>query len=883
MDMTTENSKNFNKVIIVLALFFITGLTGLAYELVWIRLLILVFGSTQFAFTTVLTTFMAGLALGSLIFGRIVDRSENPLKIYAFIEIGIGVYCLISPFVFDLVRDVYLGAFAGTYAASTDAGFNVSQFMLTFIALIIPTTLMGGTLPVIVKYLSEVKKEVGFNTALAYSINTLGAVTGCLVTGLFGLYFIGVKTSIYAAGIIDIIVGLILFSLFKGASGVSKARGDDADRGVMEPIPVSTAITGIEHGTLPAYIVIGSFALSGFASLVYEVLWTRVLSLIIGSSVYAFTIMLATFLFGIGAGSIIFAPFIDRRKNPLLWFAAFEAIIAFASIVSIFLYKEFPFIFYGMQESFGERFYLFLIVQFLLCSALMIIPTLSMGAIFPLVGKIYTQSIRTVGRNIGDVYFFNTAGSIFGAFIGGFFLMPLLGVQRAVVLIAGLNIIIAIALVSISGVTKIKKIAISVVAVILFIVSTQALPPWDKLLMTLGLYSNVYTESAMDEFKEGAFGEKLVYYKEGINAIITVRTAGKDGREITYQANGKQEARAFGSKPAETWSLLGHVPVLLHNIPPKNALLVGLGSGITLGSMLSYPIPDIDVVELEPAVMEAAKYFKESNNNALSDPRAHIHITDGRNFVFTSEKNYDLIVSAVSDPWISGVSNLFTREYFEKMKERLSDGGIAALWFQNYRIRSEELKVGLATFASVFPNVSIWFYYKNSSDLIVIGSVEEHAFDLETLAKWLSVEEVQRDLARIEIRSPYNILDLFLIGNNDLREYMGEAPLNTDERPILEFSLPKLLYMDPAKSVELLSEVLDAAKDVVPPIRIPDNWSVKDRESFYLTLADTYNQSNFRLAQALKVYNIVLEINPDNTRAQEQVERLKRELGVSMH
>jgi spermidine synthase len=881
--MTIDNSKNFNGVPLILILFFITGLTGLAYELVWIRLLILVFGSTQFAFTTVLTTFMAGLALGSLIFGRYVDRSDNPLKIYAFIEIAIGLYCLLSPLIFDLVSSIYLGVFAGGTTNASNAGFNFSQFMLTFFALIIPTTLMGGTLPVIVKYLSEIKKQVGFNTAIAYSINTLGAVTGCLLTGLFSLYFIGIKTSIYAAGVIDIIVGILLIIVFKNSISEGFTPQESELESGPKRIPVSTNSGGIEHGTLSAYIVIGSFALSGFASLVYEVLWTRVLSLIIGSSVYAFTVMLATFLFGIGAGSIIFAPFIDKRKNPLLWFAAFEVLIALASLVSIFLYKKFPFIFFGMQESFGDRFYLFLIVQFLLCSALMIIPTLSMGAIFPLVGKIYTQSVKSVGRNIGDVYFFNTAGSIFGAFIGGFFLMPALGVQRAVILIAGLNILIALALISISGVEKIKRALMSVAVVVIFVVITQLLPPWDKLLMTLGLYSNVYTESSMEEFKEGAFGEKLAYYKEGINAIITVRTAGPEGKEVSYQANGKQEARAYGEKPAETWSLLGHVPVLLHNTPPEKALLVGLGSGITLGSMLSYPIPYIDVVELEPAVVEAAKFFKESNNNALNDPRAHIHITDGRNFVFTTEKNYDLIVSAVSDPWISGVSNLFTREYFEKMKEKLNDGGIAALWFQNYRIRAEELKIGLATFASVFPDVSVWFYYKNSSDLIVIGSEKKHAFDLKTLGKWLSVEEVQRDLARIDIKSPYNILDLFLIGNEDLRAYIGEVPLNSDERPILEFSLPKLLYMDPSKSSELLLQVLGEASDVVPPVSFPESWSIDDKERFYLTLADTYNQSSFRIAQALKIYESVLKLNPENARAARKIESLKRELGETRH
>ena len=868
--MRSSESSNMNMGLLVLVFFFITGLTGLAYELVWIRLLILVFGSTQFAVTTVLTTFMAGLALGSLIFGRVVDRSDNPLKIYAFIEIAIGIYCLLSPSVFDLVRGIYLTSIAGNEAGAIEAGFNIYQFSLTFLALIIPTTLMGGTLPIIVKYLSTVERKVGFNTALAYSINTLGAVTGCLAAGLFTLYFVGVKSSIYAAGIIDIIIGIALFILFKDAFISSEKE----ETGIAD-----SDIEAVEHGTLVAYIVIGSFALSGFASLVYEVLWTRVLSLIIGSSVYAFTVMLATFLLGIGLGSILFAPFIDKRKNPLIWFAAFEALIAFSSIISIFLFKHLPFIFYGLQGRFADQFYLFLILQFLLCGALMIIPTLSMGAIFPLVAKIYTRSIRSVGSNIGDIYFFNTAGAIFGAFVGGFFLMPALGVQRAIVLTAALNIIIAIALVIVSDIEKVKKGAVCTLAIILFIITTQMLPAWDKMLMTLGIYSNAYNTSSMEGFKGGDFGEKLAYYKEGINAIVTVRTSGPKGEIVTYQANGKQEARAEGKRPAETWSLLGHVPVLLHNTPPKNALLVGLGSGITLGSMLSYPIPSIDVVELERAVVDAAGYFKESNNNALNDPRAHIHIADGRNFVFTSEKKYDLIISAVSDPWISGVSNLFTQEYFEKLKERLNDDGIAALWFQNYRIRSEELKVGLATFASVFPDVSIWFYYKNASDLIVIGSKHKHAFDLDILGKWLAVDEVRSDLARIDIHSPFSILDLFLIGNKDLREYIGSAPLNTDERPILEFSLPKLLYMDPAKSVELLTEVLGETTEVIPPVRIPADWTERDIESFYMTLGDTYNRSSFRLTQALSVYETVIKQNPKHKRAEKEIAKLKRELG----
>ena len=315
-----------NRDIIILLLFFLTGLTGLAYELVWIRLLILVFGSTQFAVTTVLTTFMAGLALGSLIFGRVADKYDNPLKLYGILELALGAYCLASPFVFDGVRYVYLNIIG---PSETGAGFDGVQFGLAFIALIVPTTLMGGTLPIIVKYLTGRKEKVGFNTALAYSINTTGAVGGCLLTGLVTLYLFGVKSTLYGAGLMDIAIGIVLVGVLSvGAGGVkSKKR-------ITENIPFATPVTsGGQAGPSRSalFIIISAFAISGFCSLVYEVLWTRVLSLIIGSSVYAFTIMLATFLLGIGLGSIIFAPFIDRCKKPVFWFAVLEAIIGLSS------------------------------------------------------------------------------------------------------------------------------------------------------------------------------------------------------------------------------------------------------------------------------------------------------------------------------------------------------------------------------------------------------------------------------------------------------------------------------------------------------------------------------------------------------------------------
>src|SRR3989304_5757758 len=301
MDRNPETS--WNKYLIY-GIFFITGLTGLAYELVWIRLLILSFGSTQFAITTVLATFMAGLALGSIIFGRVVDRYPFPLRVYAIIEILLGIYCVLSPLVFYFVKSLYLFASPITGEATFRAGFEATQFGLALLALIVPTTLMGGTLPALVKYFASTNRtgdRIGMHTAVPYAVNTLGAVTGCLATGLFALYYLGVNATVYAAGIVDIIIGVLVFVIFGKTE--SRTHEEKAYNGA------DTAEAGPSRSNLHL-IIISAFFLSGFASLAYEVLWTRVLSLVLGSSVYAFTIMLSTFLAGIGIGSIAFAPFV---------------------------------------------------------------------------------------------------------------------------------------------------------------------------------------------------------------------------------------------------------------------------------------------------------------------------------------------------------------------------------------------------------------------------------------------------------------------------------------------------------------------------------------------------------------------------------------------
>ena len=852
---------------LILSIFFITGLTGLAYELVWIRLLILSFGSTQFAITTVLSTFMAGLALGSIIFGRVVDKYRFPLRVYAAIEIVLGVYCVLSPWIFSIAREVYLSLSPATGDTTYHAWFEPVQFMMAFLVLIVPTTLMGGTLPALVKHLASISGRIGYHTAVPYAVNTLGAVTGCLATGLFALYYIGINATVYIAGIIDILAGALLLALYWKERSVDTVE-----------VPEENSAPILEGGSSRKklnYIVISAFTLSGFCSLAYEVLWTRVLSLVLGSSVYAFTIMLATFLVGLGLGSIAFAPFVDRFKKPILWFAALEAIIGLFALASVFIYRELPFIFFNLKDAFAERFWLFLIIEFLLAAAVMIIPTLSMGAIFPLVNRIYSQGFtRSIGKKVGDIYFFNTTGAIVGSAAGGFLMIPLIGVQNGVVLTAALNILISIVLLYYSGITMFRKLLGSAAFATAFVLMTVALPQWEKMAMTMGLYINQYdNDTGSLSFKDWDFNEQLLYYKEGLNAIITVRGSGPNLEVISYQSNGKQEARSESGRPSWSWSILGHIPMMLHNSEPKDTLLVGLGSGITLGAMEYYSVNSIDVVELEPGVVDAARFFSKANNNALDDPRARLHLTDGRSFLSTASKKYDIIISGVSDPWISGVSNLFTYDYFMELKNRLNDDGIVAVWFSNYKSTPDDFKTGINSFASVFPNVSAWFHYRAALDLVIIGSVKPHSFDMQRLRSIFADPKISAGLTRIDIKDPYDIFTLFLSGDRDLRKYIGDARINTDERPVLEFSLPKNLYME-ASGADRIREIIAITEDIAPPVNIEGD----ELKGFYLNIGKSYNRYSFRTGQAYRAFEKVLEMDPSNKEAAFYVRTLKEEM-----
>ncbi len=844
------------------ALFLTTGATGLVYEITWARLLEHYLGSTQYAVSTVLSVFMLGLALGSAAGGRVADRIQKPLWAYGAAEVVIGIYCLATPMLFH-----WMGVQSLAWLdpeSLRQSGFRGEQFALAAAVLILPTFLMGTTLPLVARAWVRSPREVGAGVSLLYALNTLGAVVGCTATGFVALRWLGITNTLIATGALDILLGASI-AVWAIALGPRRPVLESGER-KSKP---SVRKRAIDRDAAPATLVLVTAALSGFSALAYEVLWFRVLSLVIGSSVYAFTTMLATFLIGIAGGSIALAPRVLAAARPLRGLAILQFNIALFVLVGVALYPLLPALFLALFDALGDRFWLFTLVQSSICAGLMAIPTLCMGATLPVAVQLRAGGGKTIASRIGDVYFLNTAGAISGSLLAGFVLQPWFGIQRSILIVASGSFALGAVLLLASGRGGPERriatatLGSATAATFAFVGLVWLLPDWDSRKMTLGPYVN---QGEVRGFLQGYDTDRevdeLLYYREGAHAVISVRRA-RDGSWLSYQANGKWEGSIGASAP--NWSLLGHIPMLLHE-RPERALLVGLGTGVTLGAMLEHGVTRVDVAEIEPAVVEAAQYFADAHGDALHDDRVHLYATDGRTFVGVPGERYDVIVSGVSDPWISGVSNLFTREFFERISARLNDDGVAAIWLQNYRISQHELKIALATLASAFADVSVWAPHDDPADLMLIARKRPLQIDAVRVFDRIAQHTKPQNLQAAGIRTIFDFVNLLLIENGDLRRFVAGSPLHTDDHPVLEFSLPQRLYTDVHEGIEeRTTALMRSARDLSPPVQVPEALQA----GFYHGLASTYSYYSYREPHAIALFQRVLEIDPGNESARE--------------
>lgn len=788
---------------IVLLCFFLSGFSGLLYEVLWLRMLILIFGSTTLAVSTVLTSFMGGLALGSFLFGRIMDRQKRPLLFYGLLEGVIGLYALMVPWLFTLLIPAYRVIWAQFHP--NFYGFTLMQFLLVSVVLVVPTTCMGATLPILSKWAVQREKTLGVTIGRLYALNTFGAVLGTALSGFFLLPLLGVQKTLGVAVAVNLLVALSILILFRRSPApIISPEPKVMDK--KEPFQPKLSLPPLSKGVL--YSVLVGIALSGFISMIYEVAWSRTLSLLVDSSVYGFSIMLTTFLVGIALGSFVFSKKVDTLGHQGFAWAWLQIGIGVFAFLSLVFFQELPYWYLLLYRSLGKSINLLLTGKFLLAFFIMLAPTLFMGALFPLTIKIYTSNLKQVGRMVGNIYTINTIGCILGSFAGGFFLIPLLGIRDTILLGIGLNLLLGLYLLLITPAPRYSLKWITAPAVFLVTLGILGFPPaWKAPLMVSGVYiyahnfENTSHQQLMDMYEPK--NEPLLFYKEGYTCTISVHKSRRTGT-IYMKSNGKVEASTKGDMPTQV--LVGQLPMLLAPHLDE-VLVVGMGSGVTVGSVTPFPAKKITLVELEKAVIEGSHFFDQVNNRPLEDPRMLLRVADARNYLLVTPDQYDVIISEPSNPWMAGVANVFTREFFQLGYTKLKPAGVFCQWLQLYKISPESFRTVLTTFHSVFPYVYV--FQPQSKDLAMVGFKQKPDLSLARIEERMKWKLVEQDLKRIGVTDLKNLTSRFMMGPAEVAAVTRGGILNTDDNALIEFSTPKTLF---SETEDLNAQILEPYK-----------------------------------------------------------------------
>lgn len=772
--------------VVVGACFFLSGATSLVYEVLWIRMLGLVFGHTVFAVTTVLTAFMAGLGLGSWLFGRLADRQARPLRAYGFLELAVGILCLLVPMLLPLVELLYRWL-ARTLALGF-VTFSLAQFALVLALLVPPTTLMGATLPILSRVFVRDSQTLGRRVGFLYALNTLGAVLGTALAGYWLLPGLGMRATLTLAAVINLAIGSLIIVAERRLTAA--AVGPDG----LPIQPMLPALEDTPSAPAAALVAVG-LAVAGAASMIYEVAWARALSLVLGSSTYAFTAMLAAFLLGLALGSALFSRIVGAYPVGLAVFGLLQLAAGAAALGILPVFERLPdVVVRALSVSLAPGFVL--LVQVALAVVTMLAPTLLIGAGFPCAVQAAARGTRRVALDVGRLYAANTLGAIVGTVVAGFALMPLVGAQGAVKVAIVLNLGLGLVLLSAARHRLARwHVPVATVLALLIVVGLVRVPPWNPSVMAAGaaVYPRQYQRFAGQGGVARALADSaLLFYRDGLTATVSVH---REGPLTSLRVNGKTDASTGLDMHMQL--MLGHLPLLAHP-QARSVLVIGLGSGVTVGAVAAHDVERVDVVEIEPAVIDAARLFSRENRDALRDPRVRIVVGDARNVLLAGERRWDVIVSEPSNPWIGGMATLFTEEFYALARSRLAPGGVMVQWVDGYTLRPEDFKMVVKTFRTAFPATTVW-NAQGMADFILLGAVAARPLDLgHAQARWEASPRMREDLQGLGFRAPWAFLADFLLAEPDAARLTLGADLNTDDALPLEFSAPKTLHADSA-------------------------------------------------------------------------------------
>ena len=771
---------------IVACCFLLSGFAALLYETVWLRQFSIYFGTSDQALAVVLGTYMGGLAIGSLIASRIAPRMRRPLLTYGILELGIGVTALMVPVLMSVVRKIQVASFGG--GAEPPAADELSQILFSFAgafaATILPTAMMGATLPLLAKHVVSRNEHLGSRIGFLYTINTLGAVIGTLTAAFYCLPTFGLGGTVYIGVMVNVIVFLLVWWLVKGGTKTAKAT-------MPLPTPqlasVSSKIVGAGASRDWILWLIG---FSGAVSFCYEVLFTRMLGHFLGGSVFAFAAMLASFLLGITIGGGIASKFANDERRATIGFLYAQCMTAALALAAWYGVEHLAQTINDFASSDTDETY----PRTLLAILILLPPAVSIGMTFPFAIRIHARDEHDAASSSAKVYACNTVGGVMGALVTGTYLLPSSNYQLTLSTAIVASLVIAV-LAMLFGNLHFKHTAVAVAVVALLGVFYPQQP---EQLLRVSPFPKLIRDGV------------LQYVKTGRSATVTTFD---DHGSYSFSTNGLPEA---GTKPkgamtssTNTAAWLGILPALVR--PETDSMLVvGFGSGMAAGYS-PRSISSIDVFELEEGIIEANRLVGSMRSvNPLSDPRIHLIMNDGRNGMSLTTKTYDAIVSQPSHPWTAGASHLYTREFAELVGDHLNDDGVFVQWMDMGFLDPDLLRSLGATLLDVFP--SVYLFQPSNTSLLFFAS--KQPWTLKPGVPNYRSRSDQALMARMGMQTDDDPISILSIDDAGMRRMCEGARITTDNNNLL--ALRMLLTAAGRRNRNVHSETDQPARSFVP-------------------------------------------------------------------
>jgi spermidine synthase len=750
LGQTADHSSSEKFLPLLLLLFAASGCSALIYEVVWYQLLQLIIGSTAVSLGVLLASFMGGLCLGSLLWPRLVSTRQHPLRLYAWIELGIGACALVALFGMPLIDRIYIAAVGHGLPAM------LIRAVVCAFCLMPPTILMGASLPAAARWIETDSKGVSW-MGLLYGANTVGAVSGCVLAGFYLLRVYDLRTATLAGVALNVAVALVSLMVARRSSY----------RALNQSAPVRGPLI---EGAWEVYV---SIALSGACALGAEVVWTRLLGLLLGATVYTFSIILAVFLIGLGIGSGAGSLLSRALARPRIALGCCQMLLAAAVAWTAYMLAD-SLPYWPINPLLSSGPWFTFQIDLVRCLWAILPAALLWGASFPLALASVAAPGEDSGRMVGGIYAANTAGAILGALSFSLLLIPGMGSGRSERVLIVLSAIAGLMLLGpIVWPWKRKlgalALAASTAAAFWLIWTVPAVPG-----MLIAYGRRIMTSSSR---------ARILYVGEGINSSIAISQW--DDGAMQFHVSGKVEA---STEPYDMrlQRMLGHLPALFHP-NPNSVLVVGFGAGVTAGSFTLYPsIQRIVICEMEPLVPRTANiFFQRENYDVVHNPRTHIFYDDARHYILTSPDKFDIITSDPIHPWVKGSATLYSKEYFELVKAHLNPGGIVTQWVPLYETDLDTVKSEIATFFDVFPNGTVWSNENGGGgyDVVLAGQAGDDPIDVDALEQRLAsagYARVVKSLSDVGFQSAMGLITTYAGRAPDLKPWLAGAQINRD-------------------------------------------------------------------------------------------------------